>query len=152
MKIWSHSFKEGSAIPGDNAFAVPDPATHVRLAGNRNPHLAWEDIPAGTAMRFFTGWLAFTPGRFLLHGETRMHQRPIGDLVDALRPLRRVALVRPRTGDVATAARVVGSVVGTVVGWVVAAFFVAVTFAVAVRLAGFARDRDLGFLLMAPRR
>ena len=26
---------------------------------------------AGTAMRFFTGWLAFTPGRFLLHGEER---------------------------------------------------------------------------------
>jgi 3-phosphoshikimate 1-carboxyvinyltransferase len=39
---------------------------------------------AGTAMRFFTGWLAFTPGRFLLHGEARMHQRPIGDLVDVL--------------------------------------------------------------------
>src|SRR5687768_4188617 len=42
---------------------------------------------AGTAMRFFTGWLAFTPGRFLLHGETRMHQRPIGDLVEVLRTL-----------------------------------------------------------------
>ena len=39
---------------------------------------------AGTAMRFFTGWLAFTPGRFLLHGEARMHQRPIGDLVEVL--------------------------------------------------------------------
>lgn len=39
---------------------------------------------AGTAMRFFTGWLAFTPGRFLLHGEQRMHERPIGDLVDVL--------------------------------------------------------------------
>ncbi|HVS33372.1 MAG TPA: 3-phosphoshikimate 1-carboxyvinyltransferase [Thermoanaerobaculia bacterium] len=39
---------------------------------------------AGTAMRFFTGWLAFTPGRFLLHGEKRMHERPIGDLVDVL--------------------------------------------------------------------
>ena len=39
---------------------------------------------AGTAMRFFTGWLAFTPGRFLLQGEQRMHQRPIGDLVDVL--------------------------------------------------------------------
>lgn len=39
---------------------------------------------AGTAMRFFTGWLAFTPGRFLLHGEERMHQRPIGDLVEVL--------------------------------------------------------------------
>ncbi len=39
---------------------------------------------AGTAMRFFTGWLAFTPGRFLLSGEERMHNRPIGDLVDVL--------------------------------------------------------------------
>jgi 3-phosphoshikimate 1-carboxyvinyltransferase len=39
---------------------------------------------AGTAMRFLTGWLAFTPGRFLLSGEARMHQRPIGDLVDVL--------------------------------------------------------------------
>ena len=39
---------------------------------------------AGTAMRFLAGWLAFTPGRFLLHGERRMHERPIGDLVDVL--------------------------------------------------------------------
>ena len=42
---------------------------------------------AGTAMRFFTGWLAFTPGRFLLRGEERMHERPIGDLVDVLQQL-----------------------------------------------------------------
>lgn len=39
---------------------------------------------AGTAMRFLTGWLAFTPGRFLLRGEERMHNRPIGDLVAVL--------------------------------------------------------------------
>ena len=39
---------------------------------------------AGTAMRFMTGWLSFTPGRFLLHGEKRMHERPIGDLVQVL--------------------------------------------------------------------
>jgi len=39
---------------------------------------------AGTAMRFFTGWLAFTPGRFLLRGESRMHERPIGDLANVL--------------------------------------------------------------------
>lgn len=39
---------------------------------------------AGTAMRFFTGWLAFTPGRYELRGEERMHERPIGDLVDVL--------------------------------------------------------------------
>lgn len=42
---------------------------------------------AGTAMRFFTGWLAFTPGRFLLHGEARMHERPIGDLVEVLQKI-----------------------------------------------------------------
>jgi 3-phosphoshikimate 1-carboxyvinyltransferase len=39
---------------------------------------------AGTAMRFLTGWLAFTPGRFILDGEARMRERPIGDLVDVL--------------------------------------------------------------------
>lgn len=39
---------------------------------------------AGTAMRFLTGWLAFMPGRFILRGEQRMHNRPIGDLVEAL--------------------------------------------------------------------
>lgn len=42
---------------------------------------------AGTAMRFLTGALTFTPGRFILRGEERMHQRPIGDLVDALRSI-----------------------------------------------------------------
>ncbi len=40
---------------------------------------------AGTAMRFLTGYLSFTPGRFILKGEERMHERPIGDLVNALR-------------------------------------------------------------------
>jgi 3-phosphoshikimate 1-carboxyvinyltransferase len=39
---------------------------------------------AGTAMRFLAGFLSFTPGRFLLKGEDRMHQRPIGDLADVL--------------------------------------------------------------------
>lgn len=48
MKLWSESFKDGAAIPGDNAFAVKDPAAHVRFAANRNPHLAWDDVPNGT--------------------------------------------------------------------------------------------------------
>jgi 3-phosphoshikimate 1-carboxyvinyltransferase len=39
---------------------------------------------AGTAMRFLTGWLAFTPGRFLIDGEERMRNRPIADLVEVL--------------------------------------------------------------------
>jgi 3-phosphoshikimate 1-carboxyvinyltransferase len=42
---------------------------------------------AGTAMRFLTGFLPFVPGRYLLRGEQRMHERPIGPLVDALRNL-----------------------------------------------------------------
>jgi 3-phosphoshikimate 1-carboxyvinyltransferase len=42
---------------------------------------------AGTAMRFLAGWLAFTPGRFVLRGDARMHERPIEELVDALRML-----------------------------------------------------------------
>ncbi len=48
MKIWSDTFKHGAAIPGDFAFAVRDPATKVRLSANKNPHLAWSEVPAGT--------------------------------------------------------------------------------------------------------
>jgi len=48
MKITSSSFTDGAPIPGEFAFAVPDPATHVRLSSNRNPHLAWREAPAGT--------------------------------------------------------------------------------------------------------
>jgi Raf kinase inhibitor-like YbhB/YbcL family protein len=48
MRLWSDSFRDGGLIPPECAFAVIDPATHVRLSGNRNPHLAWDDVPAGT--------------------------------------------------------------------------------------------------------
>lgn len=40
---------------------------------------------AGTAFRPLTAALAFSSGEFHLHGVPRMHERPIGDLVDALR-------------------------------------------------------------------
>lgn len=39
---------------------------------------------AGTAIRPLTAALAVLGGDFLLHGIKRMHERPIGDLVDAL--------------------------------------------------------------------
>jgi 3-phosphoshikimate 1-carboxyvinyltransferase len=42
---------------------------------------------AGTAMRFSLAFLATQKGTFTLRGTTRMHQRPIGILVDALRQL-----------------------------------------------------------------
>ena len=48
MRIWSDSFRDGGSIPAACAFAAVDPASHVRLADNRNPHLAWDDVPNGT--------------------------------------------------------------------------------------------------------
>ncbi|MFM2225004.1 MAG: 3-phosphoshikimate 1-carboxyvinyltransferase [Bacteroidota bacterium] len=42
---------------------------------------AWN---AGTAFRFLTALLAITPGKWILTGDNRMHQRPIKTLVDAL--------------------------------------------------------------------
>lgn len=40
---------------------------------------------AGTAFRPLTAALAFSSGDYHLHGIARMHERPIGDLVDALK-------------------------------------------------------------------
>lgn len=48
MKFWSNSFPDGAVIPGQYAFCVIDPATHVTLSANKNPHLAWSELPAGT--------------------------------------------------------------------------------------------------------
>ena len=47
MKFWSDSFSDGGAIPAHYAFCAPDPAAHVKLSQNRNPHLAWSDLPKG---------------------------------------------------------------------------------------------------------
>jgi Raf kinase inhibitor-like YbhB/YbcL family protein len=48
MKLRSDSFQDGKSIPGAYAFCVIDPKSHVTLSSNRNPHLAWDDAPAGT--------------------------------------------------------------------------------------------------------
>lgn len=42
---------------------------------------------AGTTFRFLTAYLAFREGEWILTGNERMQQRPIGDLVNALRQL-----------------------------------------------------------------
>lgn len=39
---------------------------------------------SGTTVRFLTALVALAHGRFRLHGTPRMHERPIGDLLDAL--------------------------------------------------------------------
>lgn len=47
MKLTSLNFSDNAAIPGEFAFAIIDAATHITLSSNRNPHLAWSDVPAG---------------------------------------------------------------------------------------------------------
>ncbi|MDY5969032.1 MAG: 3-phosphoshikimate 1-carboxyvinyltransferase [Bacteroidales bacterium] len=42
---------------------------------------------AGTAARFLTAILAFTPGTYFVTGSERLQQRPMGPLVDALRSI-----------------------------------------------------------------
>ena len=49
MKLTSSAFVDGGRIPAEYAFAVIDPAHHVKLSANRNPQLAWSGAPAGTA-------------------------------------------------------------------------------------------------------
>lgn len=48
MNFWSDSFEDGAQIPGEFAFAVVHPTDHVELSANKNPHLAWSDLPEGT--------------------------------------------------------------------------------------------------------
>jgi 3-phosphoshikimate 1-carboxyvinyltransferase len=42
---------------------------------------------AGTVMRFLTAYLAMVPGKWILDGSDRMKNRPVGELVEALRCL-----------------------------------------------------------------
>lgn len=43
MRIWSDSFRAGGPIAAEFALGSVD-----GFAGNRNPHLAWDGVPAGT--------------------------------------------------------------------------------------------------------
>ena len=48
MKFTSDSFADGGRIPDHYAFCVPDAASRVKLGQNRNPQLAWADLPKGS--------------------------------------------------------------------------------------------------------
>lgn len=48
MKLFSSSFEDGAAIPAQYALGEIDPSTHVRFSQNRNPQLAWRDLPEAT--------------------------------------------------------------------------------------------------------
>jgi hypothetical protein len=47
MKLTSSSFVDGGAIPAEFAFCAQDPKTHATLSKNRNPQLAWSEVPMG---------------------------------------------------------------------------------------------------------
>ncbi len=69
-----------------------DPAAQrltVRGQGGRIPAMeaAVDAGNAGTAARFLTAAAALGTGRYVVDGAPRMRERPIGDLVDALRAL-----------------------------------------------------------------
>lgn len=48
MKLWSDSFADGNPIPVENAFGKHHPEKRIELSSNKNPHLAWSDVPEGT--------------------------------------------------------------------------------------------------------
>lgn len=48
MKIRSDSFNDGESVPAEFAFGKPGDCEPCVLSTNRNPHLAWSDVPAGT--------------------------------------------------------------------------------------------------------
>jgi 3-phosphoshikimate 1-carboxyvinyltransferase len=55
------------------------------LRGDPGREVVLDARDSGTAARFLTAAAAATPGRFLLTGSPRLRERPIGELVDALR-------------------------------------------------------------------
>ena len=48
MKLTSSSFSDGGPIPAEFAFCAMDAKTHATLSKNRNPQLAWIEVPMGT--------------------------------------------------------------------------------------------------------
>ena len=46
MRLMTTAFADGQRIPGEFAFCVIDPKTHVRVSENLNPDFAWSDLPA----------------------------------------------------------------------------------------------------------
>jgi 3-phosphoshikimate 1-carboxyvinyltransferase len=80
---------EGLSTLGVQVESLGDNAYRVTGCGgdfpNKNAKLFLGN--AGTAFRPLTAALAFAGGSYELSGVARMHERPIGDLVDALRQL-----------------------------------------------------------------
>ena len=75
---------ESNCIP-DNLSDCDD--TRVMIKALTQDEETIDIMAAGTAMRFLTAYLSVTPGERIITGTTRMQQRPIQILVNALREL-----------------------------------------------------------------
>ncbi len=69
----------------DNIASARDTATLMRLLESEDETL--DVLDAGTTMRFLTAYIALTGQQKKICGTARMHERPIGILVDALRTI-----------------------------------------------------------------
>ena len=78
---------EGGITP-ENLAAARDTQTMIRLLKEEGENKAtWDVIDAGTTMRFLTAFAGATGRNKIMTGSSRMQERPIGVLVDALRDL-----------------------------------------------------------------
>lgn len=60
----------------------------IRLISGKTPHKVTIDIKqSGTALRFLTALCATTPGQYTLTGDTRLCERPVKELVEALKSI-----------------------------------------------------------------
>lgn len=47
MRLWSDSWPDGGRIPARYAAGRPEPTHTVAFSADVNPHLAWDEVPAG---------------------------------------------------------------------------------------------------------
>lgn len=59
----------------------------INLHKNSHEQIVIDTANAGTVMRFLTAYLSICPGKWILTGSDRMKERPIGQLVSALKLL-----------------------------------------------------------------
>ncbi|MBM4424490.1 MAG: 3-phosphoshikimate 1-carboxyvinyltransferase [Chloroflexi bacterium] len=73
----------------DVSFRIPHSALRIRGLGGRIPSSRADLFVgnAGTAARFLTAFVALGHGEFVIDGNERMRQRPIADLIEALKQL-----------------------------------------------------------------
>ncbi|GAA5511010.1 3-phosphoshikimate 1-carboxyvinyltransferase [Novipirellula caenicola] len=71
---------------GGRSIQVNNSSTRSTSAAQPDPHSLFI-ANSGTTIRFLTAALSAAGGRYKLHGVDRMHERPIGDLVDAIVPI-----------------------------------------------------------------